>query len=98
MEEQKQDRRKTCRFCGQCEGFYTKKYTHFVRAKESYCRYHKKIVSNGETCEHYQRSFRQWSLRQASISRKLFEILSELAAIRQVIEENKEENAVWSGR
>ena len=91
MEEEPAKKSLKCVYCGHYEGYYTKKLHRFERAKQGFCKQHDKLVNNGDTCECWKSNSRRFYFRKRAISRALYEMLMDLSAIRQIIQEEQEE-------
>ena len=90
MEEENTKKSTKCVYCGYYEGYYTKGLHCFERAKQGFCKQHEKLVNNGDTCECWETSRRRFYFRKRVISRCLNEILMDISAIRQIIQEEQE--------
>ena len=86
MEENEQKGKKCC-YCGNFEGYYTKGLRRYDKTKQGFCSEHHKIVENQDCCECWRRHL----VRNRVASRALYEILMDISAIRQIIQENEEE-------
>ncbi len=91
MEEETTKKSRKCVYCGHYEGYYTKGLHRFERAKQGFCKQHEKIVENGNTCECWETNRRRFYFRKRVISRALYEMLMDISAIRQIIQEEQEE-------
>lgn len=91
MEEETTKKSRKCVYCGHYEGYYTKGWHRFERAKQGFCKQHEKIVENGNTCECWETNRRRFYFRKRVISRALYEMLMDISAIRQIIQEEQEE-------
>ena len=91
MEEQKKGK---CVYCGNYRGYYTKAPTCFKRESCGYCTHEQKVVKNGDTCEKW-RKMRPCYGRKSYTSRALLKIMEDLAAIRQIFEEDREEEEIY---
>ena len=89
---QEEDRKKKeCLYCGNFEGYYTKALRCFERTKQGYCRELDKIVNNQDSCEFWKPNRRRYLMRRRAASRALYEILTEISAIRQIMQECEDE-------
>ncbi|PWM50620.1 MAG: hypothetical protein DBX39_03085 [Bacillota bacterium] len=89
--QEEERKRKKCLYCGNFEGYYTKGLHCFDRTKQGYCREHDKIVNNQDFCEFWKTSRRRYLVRRRAVSRALYEILTEISAIRQIMQECEDE-------
>lgn len=80
-----------CLYCGNYEGYYKKGLHHFESIKQGYCSELKKIVSNKDGCMCWRSSRYRCGLRKRVATRALYEILTQISAIRQIFEESEEE-------
>lgn len=83
---------KKCCYCGNFEGYYTKGLRRYEKSKQGFCSQHRKIVENQDCCECWKKNSKRHSARNRVASRALYEILMDISAIRQIIQENEEEN------
>jgi len=83
---------KKCCYCGNFEGYYTKGLRRYEKSKQGFCSQHRKIVENQNCCECWKKNSKRYSARYRVASRALYEILMDISAIRQIIQENEEEN------
>ncbi len=88
MEEKKN---KKCLYCGNFETYYTKGMRRFERTRYGICMQHNKIVFNDGYCDLWKTSHRRLCFRKRAASRALYEILMDILAIRQIMQENQEE-------
>lgn len=91
METTNEGKSQKCVYCSLCEGYYTKGPRRFDRANCGYCYRHRKVVSNGDGCENWKSGGRRYYNRKLIATRTLNEILWNLSAIRQILEEEQEE-------
>lgn len=100
MEEQT-DNTKTksekCVYCGRYERYYTKGLYHFNRTKLGFCSRYDKIVGNNDSCDYWESNRRRYCMRKKAASRALYEILTEISAIRQIFHENREDEIYYHG-
>lgn len=82
---------KKCLYCGNFEGYYIKGVHCFERAKQGLCRQQNKIVNNIDCCELWKTGRRRLYFRKKAVSRALYEILTDISAIRQIMQESLEE-------
>ena len=90
MEENEQKGKKCC-YCGNFEGYDTKGLRRYDKTKQGFCSEHHKIVENQDCCECWRTNSRRHLVRNRVASRALYEILMDISAIRQIIQENEEE-------
>lgn len=91
MNEEKEKKCNRCLYCGNYEGYYKKGLHRFESIKQGLCSKHNKIVSNKDCCEFWRTSSRRFYFRKKVASRALYEILMDISAIRQILEENQDE-------
>lgn len=88
MEEEQ--RSKKCFQCNNFDAYYTKESRDFRRAKHGFCIKRRCVVQNSETCERWNTKVR-YSYAERTVQRALNEILAQISAIRQIFEEEREE-------
>ena len=88
--EEKQKRKK-CLYCGNYESYYIKGLRRFESIKKGCCQMLDKIVDNNYGCENWKSSSRRHYLRKRVATRALYEILIDISAIRQILQESQEE-------
>lgn len=91
MEQQTEKKNSKCLYCGNFQAYYTKELHNFERTKQGICNYHNKIVNSEEGCEYWKTNNHRLCLRKRAVTRTLYEILTDLSAIRKIIQENQEE-------
>ncbi len=91
MNEEIKKKSKKCLYCGNYEGYYKKGLHRFESIKQGFCVKNNQIVSNKDCCEFWKTSSRRFYLRKKVASRALFEILMDISAIRQILQENQDE-------
>ncbi|HIY78575.1 MAG TPA: hypothetical protein H9728_05980 [Candidatus Borkfalkia excrementavium] len=91
MENEKAKKSTKCVYCGHYEGYYTKGLHCFERTKQGFCEQHNKVVNNGDTCDCWETNRHRFYFRKRVISRALYEMLMDISAIRQIIQEEQEE-------
>lgn len=81
---------KTCDKCRYFERFYFKGVTRFTPSKSGRCKAKSGLTTTKESCENWANrlTLRQRRIRRAS--RALNDIFLEIAAIRQILEEEKD--------
>lgn len=86
---------KVCWSCGYYVAYYTKGDIHFFKRNVGFCAKNQKIVEKHEQCECWTR-YKYRPDHKKSAIRALNEILTDLAAIKQILcgdgEEENEEN------
>lgn len=85
--EEIQEIQKQCKYCSHCAGFYLKMPTRFVRAPQSWCYRRRQCVNNGDGCELWERRSHGYSGTRLATQRALRDILQDLHALRQILEE-----------
>ena len=90
MEENKQKSKK-CLYCGNYTGYYTKGEQRFNSLKKGYCFEHQKIVACGDSCEYWRTSYRRNRIRKYATLKTLYDLLTNLSAVRQILQECQEE-------
>lgn len=91
MQENTEKKNKNCLRCGNFEKYYTKGLYRFESTKHGICRHYNVIVSSNNTCDFWKNNRYRICLRKRAISRALYEILTNISAIRQIIQENQDE-------
>ncbi len=91
MENQEQ-KKKECRRCGNFDRYYTKGLRHYEKTECGFCREQHKIVDQQEYCDCWRTNGRKHFVIERLAAKKLNELLMEISALRQIIEENEEEN------
>lgn len=91
MQEDTEKKNKNCLRCGNFEKYYTKGLYRFESTKHGICRHYNVIVSSNNTCDFWKNNRYRICLRKRAISRALYEILTNISAIRQIIQENQDE-------
>ncbi len=88
------DEKKKCKECFNCgyySPYYTKGYNQFSKAHEGHCRQKRKTVGKHESCEIWASvKYRYNSFSKRAAEKALNEILDNLCEIRQIIEEQSE--------
>lgn len=87
----KEENRK-CWNCGNFSRYYTKSASRFEKTKQGVCSKCQKIVTNRDCCELWRNRNTVTCLRKLTATKALRKILEDLAAIRQIFEEEQEEN------
>lgn len=78
-----------CYNCGNLTRYYTKEYTCFKRADCGYCYERGEIKNNHDTCEKWRNGYGGFSIKIPT-QRVLRELLLQLSAIRQILQEEQE--------
>lgn len=78
-------------YCGNYTGYYTKGVRHFDSAKQGYCSQCKKIVKYCDNCEYWKTGGRRFYVRKKAVIRALYELLTNISAIRQILQESQDE-------
>ncbi len=91
MEKETETKNNKCVYCGYYAGYYTKGPSRFERTKQGYCSLHYDVVDNGYCCEQWKSNRRRFSFRKKVAARALHEILMNISAIRQILQEDREE-------
>lgn len=81
---------KTCDKCRHFERFYFKGTTHFIPSKNGRCKAKSRLTTTKESCESWEKRFSFRKVRIQCASRALNEIFLEIAAIRQIFEEEND--------
>ena len=88
---EKEVKSKKCLYCGSFEGYYTKSLRRFERTTQGICRRKDETVNKEDSCDFWKAGCRRLYIRKRAVSRALYEILTELSAIRQIIQESQDE-------
>ena len=88
MEEEQKS--KKCFQCNYFRAYYTKSSRNYKRTKNGFCIKRQCIVQNSETCEKWNTKVKH-GYAPLSINRALKGILNEISEIRQIFEEEREE-------
>lgn len=91
MNEETEQKKRQCLHCGLYEPYYTKGLYHFESLKKGYCRKHDKIVEYCDGCEKWRTGIHNDEFRKKVALKALCEILMNLSAIRQILQECQEE-------
>lgn len=79
-----------CFNCGNFNPFYTRKDTCFKREKTGYCWKHSQIKDHNEICDNWRsKPACRYSIKW-NTTRVLRELLFQLSALRQILEEEKD--------
>ena len=88
MSEDNKQKCKMCRYCGNYEGYYIKSLHHFESIKQGYCSQHRNIVAYNYCCDCWKKNTRKIYMRKRVAARALYEILMDISAIRQILQES----------
>lgn len=91
MSEENVNKCRKCTYCGNYDRYYVKGLHHFESIRKGYCNKHCKIVANGDSCEYWKTASHKHYLRKRVASRALYEILMDISAIRQILQESQDE-------
>ncbi len=91
MSEENEGKSKKCLHCGNYEGYYTKGLCRFESIKKGRCQMLDKIVDYNFSCENWKSSYRRFYFRKKVATRALYEILMDISAIRQILQESEDE-------
>ena len=83
---------KACWNCGNFGALYKKGYYHFYKTDLGTCSILKEVIDKHGYCERWRNTFHLRSIRKAQTLKALDEILSDITAIKQILEEEKEES------
>ena len=92
MSEENKPKSKKCQYCGNYEGYYVKGSRQFESLKKGRCCVQDKIVENCDGCEHWRTRGQRSFYRSRDVSKTLYEIVMDLSAIRQILQENQDED------
>lgn len=82
---------KECLKCKHYSPYYTKGYFKFNKLKIGLCRQKVKIVKSRENCDHWSKmQIRHPFFDKPTTEKALHEILAQLSEIKQIMEENAE--------
>ena len=83
---------KVCWNCGKFKAYYEKGFSRFYKTDVGVCVLKKEIVEKHGECEGWCNRYKMRRLRKKCVIRTLNEIVVDIAAIRQIFEEEDEEN------
>ncbi len=86
-----EEENRKCFNCGNFGRYYTKEASRFQQTKQGFCSKHAKITDNQDHCEFWRNRNSISSLRKAMATKALKDILTDIAALRQIFEEEREE-------
>ncbi len=91
--EQEKENCKHCYNCGYYSPYYTKGYLKFSKTNCGYCRQKRAMVDKHGDCDRWANIKYRYNLfDKAAIKKALYEVLSQLSEIRQIIEEAQKGN------
>lgn len=96
MEKQGIKKNEKCIYCGNYERYYVKGSQTFQRTNQGYCYQQKTIVDKNYYCECWKSRLSKINIRKRTISIKLNKILIDLEVIRQILQENQEEEKIYN--
>lgn len=91
MEEKTESKSKKCVLCRYFYRYYTKGVHRFERTNLGKCRRCQNIVNNTDSCESWEFNGRRQYLSKRAAKNMLYEILVELSAVRQIMQEFQDE-------
>ena len=83
---------KACWNCANFGAFYKRGFCHFDKTRFGTCSVKKEIIEKGGCCERWRNTFNLRSQRKKMTLKALDQILSDIAAIKQILEEENEES------
>lgn len=86
------DQNKVCWNCGNFKAYYEKGFSRFYKTNEGLCSVKNQVVEKHSNCECWRNTYKTRNLRKKCAVRVLNEIFLNIAAIRQILEEEGEEN------
>ncbi len=81
---------KECWNCGNYGAYYTKGFCHFDKTKQGSCSKHNEIKEKHDSCVFWRQNSHSDGLRKSVSRRALTDILINLSAIRQILQEEQE--------
>lgn len=87
-----ESKNKACWNCANFTAYYEKGMCRFYKTDRGMCSVKKETLEKHGVCENWRNTYRVRNLRKKCAVRALEEILSDIAAIRQIFEEENEEN------
>lgn len=82
---------KECWNCGNYGAYYTKGFCYFDKTKQGFCSKHNEIKEKHDSCVFWRQDIHYKGLRKAVSRKALTDILINLSAIRQILQEEQEE-------
>ena len=89
MEEE--GKNKSCARCGNFQRYYIKGLRRFEKSEYGYCKQSRQIVCREGSCECWKSAAKGRAVSKRAASRALSEIFSDISALRQIFEEEAEE-------
>lgn len=90
------EEKESCKYCLNCGyycPYYTKGYYKFSKTKFGSCREHRRTVGNHDVCDSWVNiGCRYKTFSKNATKKALYELLSQLSEIRQIIEEYKNDD------
>lgn len=86
-----QEKNKRCLNCGNYQAYYEKCFCEFSRTDKGMCREKREILDKNGICEHWKSKKILRARRKAVALRALNDIISDIKALRQIFQEEKEE-------
>ncbi|MBQ8229772.1 MAG: hypothetical protein IJZ32_03655 [Clostridia bacterium] len=90
-------KKKACWNCGNYCAYYERNFYRFNKTNAGRCSVKKEVVKNTYVCERWRNTFRILSRRKEFTLNVLNDILTDIAAIRQILEEENEESMTHPG-
>ena len=81
---------KECWNCGNYGAYYTKGFCYFDKTKQGFCSKHNEIKEKHNSCVFWRQDIHFNGLRKAVSRRALTDILINLSAIKQILQEEQE--------
>ncbi len=85
------EKRKECWNCGNYNAYYTKGFCCFDKTKQGYCSKRLEIKEKHDRCEFWRQNTHLNGMRKAMAKKALTDILINLSAIRQILQEEQED-------
>lgn len=82
---------KECWNCGNYAAYYTKGFCYFDKTKQGFCSKHNEIKGKHDNCVFWRQNMHLNGMRKAVSKRALNDILINLSAIRQILQEEQED-------
>ena len=89
--EAKKEKCKKCLYCRNYTAYYIKGIHRFDSIKQGYCCQYKQIVAGFDSCEHWENAYHRFCIRKKATLKTLYELLTKLSAIHQILEECRDE-------
>lgn len=94
MNKENKSTSKKCLHCGQYDGYYIKGAGNFKSLKMGHCRLRDKLVKCGDGCKHWSTNYHRYQYRKRVATRALYDILMNLSAVRQILQESRDEEKI----